>query len=214
MNWRILFLMILAAASVVVCLEVFNSILATFIVYHIIICLLIPLLIAKRKYLKEVGLKPINGIKIGILHGIGLIIIIFVGYLIFRDMILNNNAIQTILANWGITGLLIIPMTLFMIIFNGVAEELFWRGYAQPKLKLSILPAVIITSVIYASYHAITIFSFLGFGALPISLFISVFLAGILWGWLREKYKSIWPSLLGHALATLGYMLVYVFLIS
>jgi membrane protease YdiL (CAAX protease family) len=36
----------------------------------------------------------------------------------------------------------------------------------------------------------------------------AIFAAGFGWGWLREKTGSVWPALLSHAGATVGYMIV------
>ena len=57
------------------------------------------------------------------------------------------------------------------------------------------------TIVAYAAlFHA---------AAVTLLFLVTIFAAGCFWGWLREKYGTVWPALLGHAGATAGYMIVY-----
>ena len=46
--------------------------------------------------------------------------------------------------------------------------------------------------------------------SLPVALLfmVAIFVAGLGWGWLREKTGSVWPALLSHAGAAGAYMAV------
>jgi membrane protease YdiL (CAAX protease family) len=99
-----------------------------------------------------------------------------------------------------------------MVLFNGIAEELFWRGYIHRRLEGFQARRVAIgtAALFYASYHALTIaLLFRSFVVGPLFLVV-VFAAGCFWGWLRERYGNVWPAMLSHAGATAGYMIVYV----
>jgi membrane protease YdiL (CAAX protease family) len=147
------------------------------------------------------------GLGLGLLLGSGTILI----FAIWGDVFLAGNKIKEVLASWNVTPVQYPLMMAFMILGNGAAEELFWRGYIHRRLEL--VPqrglAIGLTALAYTSYHVVTLGSFLAEIWLIVFCTVSVFVAGLFWGWLRERYGNVWPALLGHVGATAGYMVVF-----
>jgi membrane protease YdiL (CAAX protease family) len=80
---------------------------------------------------------------------------------------------------------------LFVFIIPG--EELFWRGYVVGTLhnQMSEGRAIIFGALLYGIVHA---------ASSSLLLVLAAFLAGLVWGWLFVRTKSIWPPLLSHLL--------------
>lgn len=81
------------------------------------------------------------------------------------------------------------------------SEEFFFRGIIQNYIsrKLAIIKdgnifAIIITATIFALYH---------FPFTETTAFSSVFIFGIILGWLYDKTKSIWPPIFIHGIQNL-----------
>lgn len=80
-----------------------------------------------------------------------------------------------------------------LLTWIGPAEEVFWRGFVQRRLGLSIggWRAFWLTTVIYALVH---IWSF------NLMLMVAATLCGLFWGWMYARYRNVWPGLISHAL--------------
>jgi len=214
-------LMIAAPLAVIIGLVIIRNIFVVFVTYHIVIALILPLLdslLLRRFTFKEhfrlIGLLPerplpgiIAGVVCAVVMGGGTVI----GFLLWGDFFLEHNDVVDAIDRWGISSNAILYMMGFMVLFNGVGEELFWRGYAQRRLRERYKPltAILIATLFYTGYHPLTVYTF--FGSIPVAIFITfmVFGAGLVWGWLRYRFDSAWPAMLGHVGATAGYMAIY-----
>ncbi|GAA4846357.1 hypothetical protein GCM10023310_25420 [Paenibacillus vulneris] len=105
--------------------------------------------------------------------------------------------------NIGDTLGLVIVLTLV----NPILEEWYWRGFLLHKLHAK-KSALWISSLFYSLYHGIVL---LPLFELPLSLLscIPVFAAGMIWGWMSSKYRSLCGSILSHAMAEAGIMVLY-----
>jgi membrane protease YdiL (CAAX protease family) len=129
---------------------------------------------------------------------------------VFKDKLLTGE-ITFSLEQWGVSKENKWIVFIVMVLFNGVVEEIFWRGYTYGKIgdRLNRWLAMFIVTSFYTSYHLATILAFfkVSYIGLQIILFISA--AGFIWGWMRHHFKNIWASAIGHTLATIGYMAIY-----
>ena len=82
---------------------------------------------------------------------------------------------------------------ILLLTWIGPAEEIFWRGFVQRRLGLSIggWKAFWLTTAIYALVH---IWSF------NLMLMVAATLCGLFWGWMYRRYGNVWPGLISHAL--------------
>jgi len=211
----ILLVMLLGVLSVVLPLLVLENVYVTFILYYGLISIIVPFLDIKlfRKLswhdlIDALGFQNKRGLKVGLLHGLCLYILILASYFILRS-IADTGSILSTVASWG--GANRILVFLLVIVFNGAVEEVFWRGYCLGRPGMN-WRSVIMVTLFYASYHVATIFSFFGISGFSVLLVLSIALVGLLWGWMRVHYNSTWPSMMGHVLATAGYMTVFILL--
>ncbi|MBU0742952.1 CPBP family intramembrane metalloprotease [bacterium] len=208
-------------AVVVVTLLVPHSVWATFVGYHLGICVLAPMFAAVvsgrrswRAYAGEVGLsggRVREGVRTGLILGAVMAAVQIVALVWGADVFFADERVTESLSSWGAGPAQAGPLLLIMLVLNGPAEELYWRGYVHGRLggMRGRRLAIAVAALAYASYHGVTIYAL--FGSLPVaaSFFAAVWGAGCFWGWLRERYGNVWPALLAHGGATLGYMFVY-----
>ena len=86
-----------------------------------------------------------------------------------------------------------IVIALLLVLWIGPGEEIFWRSFVQHRLASRFGPfrACLLASLIYTAVH---IFSF------NLLLIAASAICGFFWGLLYYRYKSIYPSLISHAL--------------
>lgn len=118
------------------------------------------------------------------------------------------------IALWWLTGRPVpdgIALTVFLssVILYPVIEELAFRGFIQtwlleksifrntPLLKLSY--ANLVTSFLFASFHL--------FNQSPLWAAL-IFAPSLVFGYLRERYEAVTPSIVMHAWYNLGFLLL------
>ena len=212
-------MMFLAAFSVWFCLVSLKNVFLTFVVYYLICCIGVP--VYDSRILKKEGFSAmLNGLGLsrpsgkhllfGISHGLIIYGAMLGAYFLLKSSIDFAGVMKSVLS-WGmpVSGKPLIFV--IMVLCNGFVEEVFWRGYCMGSLlpAMSKTKAVLLTTLFYASYHMVTLFSFFGVSWLGVILVLVVVTAGLLWGFMRSYYKSIWPSAVGHMFATAGYMTIF-----
>jgi len=216
-------IMLGASLSVILILLIWQNLIAVFLVYYVGFCLFVPafdIIFLKKKsfheFLTYLGFT-VDDLKtclfIGFLHGVLLYFLIVGGYFLFQD-VFSFESVFPVLKKWGISadgkGLIFA----IMILFNGLLEEMFWRGYLLRKVKttLSTGMTIFLVSLFYTSYHCATIFAFFHFSFLSFVSIIGIFVLGFFWGFIRLFSNSIWISMLGHTLVTFAYMTIFLLL--
>lgn len=97
-----------------------------------------------------------------------------------------------------------IPLGAFLNLIPALGEELGWRGWLLPKLMpLGVVPAILISGVIWGLWHAPLIL--LGYnyptapGWLGLTMMVGMCtLVGAVFGWLRLRSGTVWPAALAH----------------
>jgi len=229
------FLAVSAPLAVFFGIKVLRSVWWTFAMYQGAICLLAPAIESRlegrgwREHAVMLGLlqAPENRVPVrrwllpSVILG-SMTALVTAGFLILtRDRYLDPDHLNATLAGWGVSPERVPAMLAFMAMLDAAAEELFWRGYfpgrvalTRPDRNRSIVLTVFLPSVLYASYHAVTIAGLVGATGGVVILTGGVLAAGLLWGWLRWRTGSVWPSLLSHGGAVLAYLGVHLWLTS
>ena len=204
----------------VACLIIAGNVFAVFAIYHLGFCLILPAAnnFLRRRFtvsdhLEYLGLTG-PGTARGFLLGLGLGVVVAGGtilaFRLFGDVFLADQNIPEILARWGVDQKNMSLMFWFMVLVNGPAEELYWRGFVHGEMsdRKPCNSTILLTSACYASYHGVTVFLLNPNVPVAVLFMAFIFAAGFGWGWLREKTGSVWPALLSHAGAAIAYMIV------
>lgn len=209
--------------SVVLTLYLLESVPAAFLVYHVGWCLVVPAVLSVGVHDRPVpahraalGLRygdrpPVLGA--GALVGLAMFLGILVPFLFIGDLLLGGVDLGGQLAAWGVPSGGTAALFVYMLVFNSGAEELYWRGYVHERLASwdDRWAAIVLVTAAFTSYHFYTTLRLAE--SLPVAglLTVGVFLGGITWAILRERYDSVYPAILAHVGATAGYMTVYLF---
>ncbi len=208
-NWS---LALLAPLIVALGLVILRDVWVVFLGYHVGICLLAPALMAwrggisAREFARRLGLGR-ERLGLGLALGTVLAVIPPVAYALVPGAFPDAARVQAVLAAWGVGPAGTVPVLLFLAVVNGPAEELFWRGHLQYHLLRGARSAAALVTL-FASYHILTTGE-LAPGAGGTALMMTgVVAAAAFWTWSRWRWNSLWPALLSHAGATLGYVAV------
>ncbi|MBF4629344.1 CPBP family intramembrane glutamic endopeptidase [Curtobacterium flaccumfaciens] len=108
----------------------------------------------------------------------------------------------------------------FAALFNGVlafGEEVGWRGWLLPRLRaqLGTWPSILVTGAIWGAWHSPLILLGYNFAQPNIAgvsiMVVACVTIGTLFGWLRLRSGSLWPSVFAHGALNASAGLVVLF---
>ena len=192
-------------------LYVFENVAITYLLFYSWL-LGVPLL--GKAFQKERMRLSKNALLLGIVSGLVFFIFIFGGMVLLHDYLLDIEALRALLLAWGFIGPGEIFLVLVLLLLNPVLEEVYWRGYMFEKLRAkgSAFSAVTVSATFYTLYHVLTVMQ-LFVVAYALVAVIPVLIAGLFWGYIRERTGSITATIIGHGLADLGIVCVYWFFV-
>lgn len=155
-----------------------------------------------------------QGLLLGIASGVVFFIFIFGGMIWLHEYLLDGEALRALLVAWGFIGPAEIALVLVLLLLNPVLEEVYWRGYMFEKIRRtgSAARAIKVTAAFYTLYHVLTVMQLFEVAYTLVAV-IPVLIAGLFWGYVRERTGSITATIIGHALGDLGIVCVYWFMV-
>ncbi len=230
--------MLTAAGAVILSLLLLRSVWAVFAVYHVGLCLVLPVVALRRggrplaatlglaRRVRPVGRSGPDGAPptpetpaglwrhdrlLGLALGLGGGGLLLLANAWLGGQFLSAQQVNSTLAAWGVAPAQASLVAVFMVVVNGPAEEIFWRGFIFQRLGTLSRPWLwlAVPSLCYASYHAVTVFLFMNSVPMAAGVMAGIFLAGCGWAWLRWRTGSLWPALLMHQLLTVAYVIIW-----
>ncbi len=126
----------------------------------------------------------------GILSAAALYLVFMVGNY-FSEMIFSNASgeISSIYDFKGSASKL--RIFILMLVIIGPGEELFWRGFLQAQLMKQFKPVwgFVLATILYTLVHILT-GNFM--------LVMAAMVAGVFWGWVYYRFKSIAVNIISH----------------
>lgn len=183
-----------------------------FVAYHLLLCLLVPALLSRRAGLglvahaRSLGLGR-RGLQAGLLLGLGSALVPPLAFAFAPSLFPDGERLRGVLVDWGLPPAAPAFFLFFMAIFNGPAEELFWRGWLLRE-PLPGRTARAVLALLFTSYHALTIGRLAPGPAAAALLVAGTLLAALAWTWMRARWQSVWPPLCSHTGVTCGYLYV------
>jgi membrane protease YdiL (CAAX protease family) len=108
-----------------------------------------------------------------------------------------------------------IGAAIYWILINSALEEYVWRWFVVQKCKL-LLPtnaAILVSALCFTIHHIIAMQIYFN-GVVVLIASAGIFIAGTGWSWCYNRYHSIWPGYLNHAIIdivvfVIGYTLIF-----
>lgn len=127
----------------------------------------------------------------------------------FLQNIIEWNAISTSLTVRWVTSTTFIFIFLYIMFWNSLVEEYFFRSIIFRSLKeYSRKIAYIVSSLLFALYH-FAIFGTWFHGYILLLALFWLFAWGIFFDWLYEKTKGIWGAWIFHIIADLIILIIW-----
>ena len=134
-------------------------------------------------------------------------------YMLLRSSFDFSGIAGKLTENAGVSAENFLYVSLYISFANSFLEEFFFRGFSFITLKTMTTRrcAYIFSAAAFALYHAGMTAGYYGIGVFLL-LLAALFAAGILFNFINEKSKSIYPSWLVHmfanfAINTVGFIL-------
>lgn len=166
----------------------------------------------KELILSETGIK---NVKFGIVIGLLVLIVVWIGYFIFRSMIDLDLIMEELLTSSAITKYNYPLVALYITFGNSFLEEIFFRGFIFLQLYSKGYKnlAYIFSSGLFAIYH-IAIFKTWFNPIIILIALVGLFVGGIIFNYINTKTKSILNSWLVHifadiAIVAIGFTMFY-----
>jgi hypothetical protein len=86
---------------------------------------------------------------------------------------------------------------IYSLLVNPFSEEYFWRGFLLPKT------GIIQGAMLFWLLHVMTVIIFVE-PLKAILLTLPVLAAGLLWGWMRRRFGTLWPCFITHLAANMA----------
>ncbi|MFR1708479.1 MAG: CPBP family intramembrane glutamic endopeptidase [Clostridium sp.] len=182
----------------------------------ICIFLILPLVICMKN--KSISFKSLftgnkKSIIFALILGIGVYIFILGAYFVLGPYFDFSMVTTSLENNLGINKENFLFIALYITVINSLLEEFFFRGFSFLSLKQvsSRKFAYIFSAIAFAIYHVAIMNNWF---TLPlfILLIVSLFIAGLLFNYLNERFNNIYVSWIVHmsanlAINTVGFIL-------
>jgi membrane protease YdiL (CAAX protease family) len=92
---------------------------------------------------------------------------------------------------------------------NSLLEEYVWRWFVVRQFTrlLTARKAIAASAIVFAVNHAVGLATIMPPEAVLVCL-VGVVVGGLIWSWLYERTRSIWPGYISHAIAVAAIMAV------
>lgn len=185
--------------------------------YKIIIFAGLPLIYCafdkEVKFKEYFSIKDKSQIKLAVALGLGIYLIVQVGYYILKEFIALDNIAIILENNLSVNKDNFVFVSLYISLINSLLEELFFRGFGFITLSryLSKRYTYIISALAFSVYHVSILANW--FNIIIYVLFITgLFGTGLFFNWLNDRYNNIFNSWIVHMCAnfsinTIGFIM-------
>ncbi|MGI6509278.1 MAG: CPBP family intramembrane glutamic endopeptidase [Erysipelotrichaceae bacterium] len=155
----------------------------------------------KDNILKDINFN-LTSLKKVLPLAIGVYILIISAYFIFRNFFDFSHVKEALLNSTGVGKDNFIFVSLYVALINSFLEEFFFRGYCFLHLKNLVgrKSAYLFSSLMFAIYHCSMMIGWFNI-FLYLLLIISLFVSGLIFNYLNERYDSLLASWFFHMFA-------------
>jgi CAAX protease family protein len=156
-----------------------------------------------------------GGIGVGALLGVAIGTVIIGAYAALGQRLIDATQFQEKARSLGIGSPgRFVGYAVYLVFVNSLAEEYIWRWFVFRRSEI-IWPAAatLLAAFFFTVHHVIALAAQFG-PAVTILGSAGVFVGGWIWSWCYERYRSIWPGYVSHAIVdfailSLGWKLLF-----
>ncbi|MEL6501633.1 MAG: type II CAAX endopeptidase family protein [Cyanobacteria bacterium J06623_1] len=156
-------------------------------------------------------------VKVGLSLGVVMFGIIMLAYYLVGQQLIDLDDIRAKARDVGITSpILYLAGCVYWSFFNSLVEELTWRGFVVSQCKVIVpqITAVIFAALFFTAHHSLALYGYTHNWCVVLLGSLGVFIAGLVWAWCYDHYRSITPGYISHiladiAIAMIGYQLLF-----
>lgn len=186
-------------------------------IYKIILFVALPLIYCAFdkdiKFKEYFIVKDKRQIPISVALGIGVYLFILAGYYVLKKFIDLDNISLQLESNLNVNKDNFVFVALYISFINSMLEELFFRGFGFLTLNRnsSKMYSYVISALSFSIYHLSILANW--FNVIIYVVFIAgLFVTGLFFNWLNEKYDNIYNSWIVHMCAnfsinTIGFIM-------
>ena len=163
--------------------------------------------------LKKLFVPDKKGLLTAVILGVGVYAAVVGAYFAFRGVFDFSALTSSLTSTTGVNKDNFIFVAIYISFVNSLLEEFFFRGFAFLTLKSvsGRKTAYIVSSALFALYHIAMMIGWFGLPVILLSM-AGLFVGGIIFDFVNEKYNNIYISWLIHMFAnfatnTIGFIL-------
>lgn len=157
-----------------------------------------------------------GGLLVGAALGLGISAIITAVYWLGARAWIDPAPMRSAAMGNGLdTPMKYLALAVYLITINSLLEEYVWRWfvYSQCERLAARTPAVAASAFLFTVHHAIALQSQMSWGVTIVAC-LGIFIGGCAWSWCYQRYRSIWPGYVSHALVDIaalgiGYHIIF-----
>ena len=169
-------------------------------------------------FYKDIRLKSLftidkSSLKLPLILAFGVYAVITGGYFLLKDVFDFSNITLSLTNNTGVSKSNFLYVSLYISFVNSLLEEFFFRGFCFLSMQnlTSNKFSYIFSASMFSLYHIAMMTGWFSFSLYAIIL-LGLFAGGLIFNYLNDRTKSIFPSYLVHmaanfAINTVGFIL-------
>ncbi len=166
--------------------------------------LALPLLWLKWIGKERFSLSPLKngGLGMGLATGLLLGGVIFLTWYFIGESLIDPQFFRSQIEKVGIGSKgRYLFICLYITLVNSLLEEYVWRWFVFRKCEILMgsKPAVLASGLFFTIHHVFALDAYFNW-KLTVLGSLGVFMGGISWSWLYQKYRSVWPGYLSHVI--------------
>lgn len=141
-----------------------------------------------------------KGIQFNLILGLLICAVIFLGYRLLSDSLIDINTFRQQLDTVGMKDpTRYFALALYWTFINALLEEYFWRWFVvrECELWLSKNLAILASAIGFVLHHFLAMLIYFDWKT-ALLCSTGVFIGGLLWSYSYSKFRSIWPGYLSH----------------
>ena len=155
--------------------------------------------------------RPARGaLREGVLLGLGLGGAVLLGWWLLGRHLVDPALLRGVAARAGFdTRERFLVVATLICLGNALLEEYAFRWFLYERCRTLFGPVrgALLGALIFTAHHVIVLSLYVDVGLVVLGS-VGVFVAGLIWTWIYERRRSIWPGYVSHVLADVALMIV------